>query len=169
MSFGWWLSATPGSDHSHCSPHPSSYDWYEYTTSAKCSEGHCRVHAFNYNTSNTSAPYFEADYVLAALDLGNGRLGELGLSYFDKPGGAYAVGTRRTLDEDPADSQMVNDCHDAFHTLESIQRKYELSLPFDLENNCPPKVEYQSQVRENEGWQKTLRLPDRHSQVTRIG
>jgi hypothetical protein len=107
-------------------------------------------------TSNTSVPYFEEDYVLAALDLGNGRLGELGLSYFDKPGGGYAVGTRRTLDKDPLDLQMVDDCHDAFHTLSSIRKKYDLNLSFNLENNCPLRGKSQGQLRANMRWQKAV-------------
>jgi hypothetical protein len=107
-------------------------------------------------TCNTSVPYFEDDYVLAALDLGNGRLGELGLSYFDKPGGGYAVGTRRTLDEDPVDLWTVNDCHDAFHTLSSIREKYDLNLSFSLENNCPARSKSQGHLWGSMGLQEAL-------------
>lgn len=74
--------------------------------------------------------------MLAALDLGNGRLGELGLSYFDKAGGGYAVGTRRTLNEEDAGPQNTRDCQDAFLTFKDIQQERELGLPFELANTC---------------------------------
>lgn len=74
--------------------------------------------------------------MLAALDLGNGKLGELGLSYFDKLGGGYAVGTRRTLNEDAASPQDTRDCHDAFLTFRDIQQERGLNLPFELADPC---------------------------------
>lgn len=83
--------------------------------------------------------------MLAALDLGNGKLGELGLSYFDRSGGGYAVGTRRTLSEDDADPQNTRDCHDAFLTLKSIVRERQLNLPFEIENVCSSLEMKQSQ------------------------
>ena len=154
--FRRWLPATPGADHSQCRPNPSSYDWFEYTTSADCTTASCRFHAFNYMTANVSTPYFEEIYLHSALDLGNGRLGQLGLGYFDKPGGAYAVGTIRTLDDDSGGLQMANDCHDAFHTLETIREKYDLTLSFELKNNCPPKGGERNQLGASSYWQKVL-------------
>lgn len=74
--------------------------------------------------------------MLAALDLGNGKLGELGLSYFDKVGGGYAVGTRRTLNEKDASPQDTRDCHGAFATFQDIQQGRGLNLPFGLANPC---------------------------------
>lgn len=83
------------------------------------------------------APDFEVDYVLAALDLGNGELGELGVSYFDKPNGAYAVGTRQVLSAEGAATDLIRDCHEAFATMSKVKDTYSLDLPFELENICP--------------------------------
>lgn len=126
-------------------PRPSSYDWYEYTTATSCGASGCRVHAINYLSSQPHKPYFEEEYVLAALDLGNGRLGELGLSYFDKAGGGYAVGTRRTLNEEDAGPQNTRDCQDAFLTFKDIQQERELELPFELAYACQQSRNGQSQ------------------------
>ena len=132
-----WLPATPGANNSHCVPRPSSYDWYEFTTRSSCGESGCRVHAINFLTSDSHKPFFEEDYVLAALELGNGKLGELGLSYFDKAGGGYAVGTRRTLNEDTTNPHTARDCHSAFLTLKDIEAERQLDLPFELKDVCP--------------------------------
>lgn len=83
--------------------------------------------------------------MLAALDLGNGRLGELGLSYFDKAGGGYAVGTRRTLNEEHTAPQTNRDCQDAFRTFKDIQKERALKLPFELANPCRSSEMDQSQ------------------------
>lgn len=64
-------------------------------------------------------------------------MGELGLSYFDKAGGGYAVGTRRTLNDRDASPQVMSDCQDALQTFQDVKKKYKLDLPFDLENVCP--------------------------------
>lgn len=102
----------------------------------------------NYNATNPKAPDFEDVYVLAALDLGNGELGELGLSYFDKPNGAYAVGTRQVLSAKGIATELVRDCHDAFATMSKVKDTYSLDLPFKLENFCPhlnvPQLQTQS-------------------------
>lgn len=142
-----WLPATPGANHSHCKPSPSSYDWYEYTCTSTCNGHGCRTHIVNFNASNPGVPSFEEDYVLAALDLGNGKLGELGLSYFDKPGGGYAVGTRRTLSDSDSDVETSEACHDAFTTLSRIRDDRRLALPFEMANICPlPSI---PQIRQN--------------------
>ena len=86
--------------------------------------------------------------MLAALDLGNGKLGELGLSYFDKAGGGYAVGTRRTLNEEDTSPQNARDCQDAFLTFKDIQKERGLKLPFELTDAC--------RNSENEQFQKPL-------------
>lgn len=89
-----------------------------------------------YLSSNPKEAYFEEDYALAALDLGNGRLGELSLGYFDKAGGGYAIGTRRTLNEEHTAPQTDRDCQDAFLTSKDIQNERALKLPFGLVNPC---------------------------------
>ena len=91
----------------------------------------------NYNASHPEVPDFEDDYILAALDLGNGELGQLGLSYFDKPNGAYAVGTRQVLSATGTATELVRDCHDALATMSKVRDTYSLDLPFNLENICP--------------------------------
>ena len=85
--------------------------------------------------------------MLAALDLGNGKLGELGLSYFDKAGGGYAVGTRRTLNEEHTSPQDSRDCQDAFLTFRDIQKERALELPFELTNPCQSSEMDKSQKR----------------------
>ena len=85
--------------------------------------------------------------MLAALDLGNGKLGELGLSYFDKAGGGYAVGTRRTLNEEHTTPQNNRDCQDAFLTFKDIQKERALELSFELTNACQPLEMDKSQKR----------------------
>jgi hypothetical protein len=147
--FHRWLDAVPGSNHSHCTPRSSEFDWYEYTTAFNCSQSGCRTHAINFLASNPEHPDFEEDYVLAALDLGNGKMGELGLSYFDKPGGGYAVGTRRSLVERGGNSQLTSDCHDAFQTFKDVKEKFNLDLEFDLINVCPSsgKEAFQNELK----------------------
>lgn len=71
-----------------------------------------------------------------ALDLGNGNGGRLALSYFDKPMGGYAVGSRNVLSGDNVDAQVAQDCHDAFETLTNIQMRWNIKLPFELKSQC---------------------------------
>ncbi|KAI9803987.1 MAG: hypothetical protein M1833_000268 [Piccolia ochrophora] len=136
VSFGWWLPATPSANHSHCSPAPDSYGWYEYTSSGHCSATGCRVHAINYAANDSSTPFIDEDYVATALDLGNGETGKLALSWFDRKGGAYAVGSRKVLSEEGADEGTAGDCRDAFRTLKGIERDRGLPLPFELNDPC---------------------------------
>ena len=120
-----WLPATfGGADHSHCNPRSLEFDWYEYTTSLNCNANGCRGHVKNYNASNPDAPAFEDEYVLAALDLGNGALGQLGLSYFDKPHGAYAVGTRQVLSAPGTATDLTRDCHDTYAIMNRVKAIY---------------------------------------------
>ena len=106
----------------------------------------------NYFTDDTEKPYFEEEYVLAALDLGNGKLGELGLSYFDKLGGGYAVGTRRSLNADSSDPQQIRDCNDAFLTFKDLEKGQQLELPFALTNPCRALEEGQAQKLLGRTW-----------------
>ncbi|KAL2039736.1 hypothetical protein N7G274_007595 [Stereocaulon virgatum] len=145
LSFGWWLPASPGTNTSHCTPRPSSYDWYEYTTTWNCSEGKCRAYAINFSTSNETKPYFEEEYVLSTTDVGNGKLGKFGLSYFDREGGGYAVGTKRILSDAAEGLQSVQDCEKAFKTLQEIKREKALSLSFDMVDICPSVGDHQTQ------------------------
>ena len=133
-----WLPAVPGADHSHCDPRSPAYDWYELTTESACTDKGCHAHVLNYNTSNPTEPSFEEDYVLAALDLGNGRLGELGLSYFDKQNGGYAVGTRRVLSGHTESDSLASECRSAYTTLRAIRDEKRLGLPFDMIDPCSP-------------------------------
>jgi len=135
---GWhdrWLPAVPGANYSHCDPGSSRFDWYEVTTTFTCNETGCRAHILNYNASSELA--FEDDYALSALDLGNGNLGQLGLSYFDKEGGGYAIGTRRVLSERASGRREVHECLKAIRTLQKLQTEQGLRLPFKLEDICP--------------------------------
>jgi len=81
-------------------------------------------------------PAFEEDYVLAALNIGNGALGRLGLSYFDKEGGGYAVGTRRILSDVTADKYEVEECSKALRNFRLLEKKRGLDLPFSLVSLC---------------------------------
>lgn len=105
--------------------------------SSSCQGQGCRTHVVNYNLSNPVTPAFEEDYVLSALDLGNGELGRLGISYFDKKGGGYAVGTRRILSNAAGSQIEAQECWKAFHTLRRLQEEKNLSLPFMMINICP--------------------------------
>ncbi|KAL9609782.1 MAG: hypothetical protein Q9167_005478 [Letrouitia subvulpina] len=131
-----WLPATSDADASHCTPRPSSYDWYEYTTSWDCGNRTCDAQVINFSASNETVPYFEESYVLSTIDIGNGRLGKFGLSYFDKKGGGYAVGTKRMLSDAAAASQEGQDCKAAFKTLVEIKDEKKLDLLFDLDDIC---------------------------------
>jgi hypothetical protein len=128
-----WLPAVPGSNHSHCNPGSSAYDWYEITTSSSCGEHGCQAHVLNYDAADSSTPAFEEDYRLAALDLGNGQLGRLGLSYFNRKGGGYAVGTRSVISESAADAE---DCRKALQTFRLLQKDKGLKLSFELSDLC---------------------------------
>ena len=140
-----WLPASRGTNTSHCTPRPSSYDWYEYTTTWNCSEGECRAHAINFFTSNETEPYFEEEYVLSTTDVGNGKLGQFGLGYFDREGGGYAVGTKRILSDAAEGLQSVQDCEEAFKTLQEIKKEKALSLSFDMVDICPSVRDHQRQ------------------------
>lgn len=132
-----WLDAKPGVDTSHCSARPNQIDWFEYTPAGNCTATECRVHAVNYLVEDPTKPSFASDYVASALDLGNGDAGRLALSYFDKLLGGYAVGSRNVLSGDlQADARTVDDCHAAFETLQNIQQRWNIRLPFELENPC---------------------------------
>lgn len=77
------------------------------------------------------------DYFAVSLDLANGEPhGQLALSYFDRPGGAYAVGTRDMLSGSLVDRRQARECESAFETLAKIYAEYEVPLPFDLKNPC---------------------------------
>lgn len=133
-------------DTSHCSAKPSQIDWFEYTSSGNCTALECRVHAVNYLVQDPARPSIDSDYVATALDLGNGDAGRLALSYFDKPLGGYAVGSRNVLSGDDVDAQTAQDCRDAFQTLNNIQKRWNIKLPFELENPCgeiEPKLQLQ--------------------------
>lgn len=97
------------------------------------------------------APAFQERYVARILDVGDGRLGDLALSYFDKPGGGFAVGTRRVLSPTPAaaaggareasatsTAAELKACHDAFGTFVQLQDARQIPLNFTLENPCGP-------------------------------
>lgn len=92
----------------------------------------------NFQPSDDIHPVFETDYRLAALDLGNGEMGRLGLSFFDEEGGAHAVGTRRVLSNANADASDTEDCQEAFGSLRQIQRDKEVDLAFTMINPCAP-------------------------------
>ena len=148
-------------DHRHCKPNPKSYDWYEYSIAGDCSATECKVTVVNYdagaNSSAEDAPAFQERYVARILDVGDGRLGDLALSYFDKPGGGFAVGTRRVLS--PATGNAVatggaseelsaafvtpgakelQACHEAYGTFVKLQDARQIPLNFTLENPCGP-------------------------------
>ncbi|CAG8950777.1 hypothetical protein HYFRA_00002992 [Hymenoscyphus fraxineus] len=158
VSFGWWLPAVPGGDHSHCKPGSSAYDWYEITTSSNCDNQGCRTHIKNFNASDSSKPAFEEDYRLAALDLGNGQLGRLGLSFFDREGGGYAVGTRRVLSEPDADTPDVEACLEALHTFRLLQKEHGLNLSFELSDICTTDVGVLDHGGKNSGPRNQMQL-----------
>ena len=101
----------------------------------------------NFQPSDAINPVFEADYRLAALDLGNGEMGRLGLSFFDEEGGAHAVGTRRVLSKVNADASDTEDCQEAFGSLSQIQRDKEVDLAFTMINPCAPSNANRAQAR----------------------
>lgn len=74
--------------------------------------------------------------MLSTIDIGNGRLGKFGLSYFDKKEGGYAVGTKRILSDAAAASQERQDCKDALKTLMEIKDEKRPSSPFDMDDIC---------------------------------
>lgn len=94
------------------------------------------MHAVNYAVQSPSKPSIDSDYVAKALDLGNGEAGQLALSYFDKPLGGYAIGSRNVLSGDDVDAPAARDCHDALVTLMNIQRRWNISLPFSIMYPC---------------------------------
>ncbi|ORY58746.1 uncharacterized protein BCR38DRAFT_489105 [Pseudomassariella vexata] len=139
LSFGWWLPAEPGRmNHTHCKPRSDSYDWYEYSIAGDCTLTECRVTAMNYRASDQDKPAFQEHYIARMLDVGDGTLGDLALSYFDRRDGAFAVGTRRVLGGvgASASEKETRACNDAFQTLSELQVERKLSLSFMLENPC---------------------------------
>lgn len=86
-------------------------------------------------TTIPARPAIDNDYVFRALDLGNGERGQLALSYFNREGGGYAVGTRETLSK-AHQSSKIEACHDTFRTLTRIQPRWNVPLQFELQNPC---------------------------------
>lgn len=138
-----WLPAKPEADASHCSPNArlDDIDWFEYTTSGGCGATTCRVHAVNYMVNDTKSPFIDVDYFAVSLDLANGNPhGQLALSYFDQPGGAFAVGSREILSGGSDDRRLDKECDLAFETLAKIYAEHDVPLTFDLKNPCKKSV-----------------------------
>lgn len=155
VSFGWWLGADPTSiDPSPCKPNPSpnGFDWFEYSTGGcNNSTGQCNFDAVNYSARDAVLPAFEEAYVVVPLQLGPTDRELMFLSYFDKIGGASAVGVRTALEGGKA-------CERAFETLKNLVSKHRLPISFRMENPCR-KVEA-APALEEEG-QKVLRFDPR--------
>ncbi|EPS39299.1 hypothetical protein H072_6932 [Dactylellina haptotyla CBS 200.50] len=134
ISFGWFLGGNPEEiDRSKCRARPSSYDWWEYSTSADCdSDGKtCTVHAVNFRTEDITKPFIDDDYVvLQPFTLGDATSETLYVSYFDRPGGAHAVGSRRVIE--PED----DDCWDAYRTIREVVRERKVPIGFNLTSPC---------------------------------
>ncbi|OKL62751.1 hypothetical protein UA08_01300 [Talaromyces atroroseus] len=154
FSFGWWLPAIPGADTSHCSPRPEiqDIDWYEYTTTGSCNETSCEVHAVNYMLDNLGSPLLDVDYVARFLDIAEKEeapLGQLTLSYFNQPKGAFGVASHQMISNEQRSS---GDCHDAFHTLSKLRREFDVPLNFTFENPCQiigdEATDYHSLIRD---------------------
>jgi hypothetical protein len=150
-----WLGADPSSlDPSPCKPNPSpnGFDWFEYSTGGcNNSTGQCKFDAVNYSARDAVLPAFEEAYVVVRLQLGPTDRELMFLSYFDKIGGASAVGVRTALEGGKA-------CERAFETLKNLVNKHDLPISFKMENPCR-KVEA-APVPEKEG-QKVLRFDPR--------
>ncbi|KAI0837757.1 hypothetical protein F5Y06DRAFT_63792 [Hypoxylon sp. FL0890] len=139
LSFGWWLSGDARKiDHGRCGARPQSFDWFEYSIEGDCTLAECKVTAVNYHMSAPDKPAFKERYVARMLDVGAGDLGNLALSYFDKEGGGFAVGTRRVLSGhvEGGSATDAKECNEAFQTLTELQKERNLSLNFTLENPC---------------------------------
>ncbi|KAK6359048.1 hypothetical protein TWF696_000219 [Orbilia brochopaga] len=132
VSFGWFLGGNPEDiDHSKCHARPESYDWWEYSTSANCtSDGkQCRVHAMNFLTEHPSEPFIDDEYVvLQPFAIGHSASETLYVSYFDRPGGAHAVGSRKILEG--------KECSDAFKTIKTVAEEKNVPLGFNFTNPC---------------------------------
>ncbi|KAK5999260.1 hypothetical protein PT974_01653 [Cladobotryum mycophilum] len=143
FSFGWWLPANATSTHEHCTPDSKEFDWYEYSNEGSCNGSTCRVHAINYHNDGSTLPDIDTHYVAGLVDVGDGVMGSLAVSYFDEDGGAFGVGTRRILSKSDSEKE-IDECHTAFRTLKKLQTKHKLPLPFKIEDPCGNRLGYES-------------------------
>ncbi|KAK3343634.1 hypothetical protein B0T25DRAFT_303220 [Lasiosphaeria hispida] len=137
FSFGWWLTATPTTNFSRCSP-SQPYDWYEYTPSGSCNAttGICTVHALNYPAGPPSMATIDTNYVAWLVTVGPGQIGNLAVSYFDEAQGSFAVGSRRYLSGPGLGRDEADECKGGFARLVEIQKEWALVLGFELVDPC---------------------------------
>lgn len=72
------------------------------------------------------------------LQLGPGEHGLMFLSYFDKVGGATAVGVRELLQAQAGNGAVEDgrECYDAWETLRRLVRKREVPVGFGMRDPC---------------------------------
>ncbi|KAI9370354.1 hypothetical protein BJX61DRAFT_544726 [Aspergillus egyptiacus] len=136
LTFGWWLQASPDTDHSHCRPDSTNYTYYEFSDKRHdCNEQGCKANVLNYWAANSTLR-FEADYVFRDATVGPPELGTLSTFYRDEEQGPSAVGTRRVLSYSQS---TASDCCKALKTLRGVKEKYNLTLDFELKDICQPQ------------------------------
>jgi hypothetical protein len=85
---------------------------------------------------NLGEPLLDVDYVARFLDIAEKEeapLGQLTLSYFNQPKGAFGVASHQMISFEPEHS---SECHDAFHTLSKLRKEFDVPLNFTFQDPC---------------------------------
>lgn len=133
------------------------FDWFEYTVSEiACTSTKCRAHMVNWdNVAKPEKPFFEEDYVFQTVNSLDDDPGRFHLGYFDRDGGALAVGTARPLS---FGAETENECRKALRMLRHVQATRGIRLPFELTDVCGTPAMPHAVVGHSSA-QKPLSLP----------
>ncbi|KAI1485989.1 hypothetical protein F5X96DRAFT_689523 [Biscogniauxia mediterranea] len=152
FSFGWWVPADAQGNTTHCRPDSDAFHWYEHAALEACDAeaGTCTYRTRNVGVRRPASPFPERplEYVIRPLDLGNGRYGQMAISWIDDGDvRVYGIGTRRVLsgtgggtgEEGSNDNNNDADaegCAQALKTLRRIRAEYGVKLGFKLVDIC---------------------------------
>ncbi|KAI5919277.1 hypothetical protein F4810DRAFT_511249 [Camillea tinctor] len=149
FSFGWWVPADALGNTTHCRPDSDAFHWYEYAARSSCDAeaGTCTYRTRNVGVRKPASPFPERalEYVIHPLDLGNGRYGQMAISWIDDDDvRVYGIGTRQMLSgagsrggEDDKDGESkAESCAQALKTLKRIRGEYGVKLGFKIVDVC---------------------------------
>ncbi|KAI0597591.1 hypothetical protein F4775DRAFT_602604 [Biscogniauxia sp. FL1348] len=151
FSFGWWVPADAQGNTTHCRPDSDAFHWYEHASLSSCDAeaGTCTYLTRNVGVRRPASPFPDRplEYVIRPLDLGNGRYGQMAISWIDDGDvRVYGIGTRRVLsgigmageEGSKDDSDDAESCAQALETLRRIRGEYGVKLGFKLVDICGP-------------------------------
>ncbi|KAK0664511.1 hypothetical protein QBC41DRAFT_306511 [Cercophora samala] len=140
FSFGWWVTPSPQTNKTHCTPDSPRYHWYEHASKLSCDSGRGTC---TYSTQNVAVrapnraapvpfPERKLQYTIRPLDVGNGGYGQMAVSWIDDGGVmVYGVGTRQVLSN--GEERTRGDCEKAMGTLRGVYERYKPGLAMEVE------------------------------------